>query len=70
VLPVAIVLVLFLGAFSISGIRIVLPVHIQITLATITQSLAQYLAAAVGLNLMGILTSTLLLLLLQKRRRV
>lgn len=67
VLPVAVTLVLLLGAFYISGIRIVLPVHIQTTLATITQSLAQYLAAVVVINLMGILTSTLLLLLLQKR---
>lgn len=68
VLPVAITLVLFAGAFYISGIRIILPMPIQTTLATITQSLAQYLAAAVAINLMGILTGTLLLLLLQKRR--
>jgi hypothetical protein len=67
VLPVAITLALFCSAFYISGIRIILPVHIQTTIASVIQSLAQYLAAAVGINLMGILTSTLLLFLLQKR---
>ena len=69
VLPVAITLALFCSAFYISGIRIILPVHIQTTITTVIQTLAQYLAAAVGINLMGILTSTLLLLLLQKHRR-
>lgn len=67
VLPVAITLVLFFSAFYISGIRIILPVHIQITINNVVQSLAQYLGAAVGINLMGILVNTLLLLILQKR---
>lgn len=69
VLPVALTLALFLCAFYISGIRIILPPHIQTTIATVIQTLAQYLGAAVGINLMGILVNTLLLLLLQKYRR-
>ncbi len=69
VLPVAITLLLFFSAFYISGVRIILPTHIQTTIATIIQTLAYYLAVGVGINLMGILINTLFLLLLRKRRR-
>ena len=69
VLPVALTLAIFISAFYISGIRIILPAEFATTITTIIQTLAQYLAAAVGINLMGILVNTLLLLLFQKRHR-
>jgi len=69
VLPVAITLALFFSAFYISGIRIILPPHIQTTITTIIQTLAYYLAIGVAINLMGILVSTLLLLLLLQKHR-
>ena len=68
VLPVALTIAIFAITFYISGIRIILPAHIAQTIAVIIQSLAQYLAVAVAINLIGILASTLFLLLLQKRR--
>ncbi len=68
VLPVALTLALFFSAFYISGIRIILPTAFQTTITTIIQTLAQYLGAAVGINLIGILINTLFLLILQKRR--
>jgi hypothetical protein len=66
VLPVAITLGLLFVALYISGVRIVLPIHIQTAITTIIQTLAQYLAIAVGINLMGILVNTLFLFLLRR----
>jgi len=67
VLPVGITLAIFLGAFYLSGIRIILPPNILTPIATVAKSLAQNLAIAIAVNLMGILASTFLLLVLQKR---
>lgn len=68
VLPVAITIAIFVITLYLSGIRIMLPTHIIDTISDIIQSLTQYLAIAVGINLMGILIHTLFLLLMQKRR--
>lgn len=68
VLPVAVTIALLLITLSLSGFRIVLPVMLQTTLETVVRTLAQNLAAAIGINLMGILLNTLILLLFQKIR--
>ena len=67
VLPVLLTIAIFLCAFYLSGIRIILPPNILTPIATITKTLAQNLAIAIAINLVGILTSTFLLLILQKR---
>ncbi|KKR02719.1 MAG: putative membrane protein [Microgenomates group bacterium GW2011_GWB1_40_9] len=68
VLPVALTIAIFTITFYVSGIRIMFPTHIAETISVIIQSLAHYLAIAVAVNLIGILVSTLFLLLLQKRQ--
>lgn len=68
VFPVVITIALLLITATLSGITIVLPSQFQTTVNIVIQTLAQNLAVAVGINLIGMVFSTLILFLLQKRR--